>query len=322
MTMISIVIGTCNRLPLLRKSLDSLVGKVKAEHEIIVVDAGSTDGSVQYLHGLEGRIQLVCDGKTVGQAKSLNRVFKTRKSEYFCWLSDDNVLVPGMIDQAVSIMSENPDIGMLSLKVKDVCGPGAELPYIGGISPFGILNCNQGVIRGRLLADIEYMDEEVRDYGMDIFLTAKVLLSGYKVAYTRKVAICHYRDHDRFPGAIENKEDRHNRLGDAKNLYRERYGPVLCPSWAGGMRMITRKMLWMAAERLLGALQITKPGSRDRIGFNTRDMRNLVLGRFISPFDPWKNRNRSYYLVQQIPLSLLDRPANPFRHLLNSQHIS
>jgi GT2 family glycosyltransferase len=116
---LGIVIGTFNRLALLRKCLDALIGKVRIPHEIIVVDAGSTDGTQEYLEHQQG-IRVIEDGQLIGQAQSLNRVFKTLKSKYVCWLSDDNIIQGGMLDVAVNILKRNPDIGLVGLKVRDI----------------------------------------------------------------------------------------------------------------------------------------------------------------------------------------------------------
>lgn len=190
---LSVVVGTHNRLHLLRRCVMALVNKINVEHEIVVIDAGSTDGTLDYLEGLPG-IRLVCDGERLGQARSYNRVFKTLTSKYVCWLSDDNVLRDGMLDLAVSILEDHPEIGMVALKTRDMIGPFQHAEYIGGISSVGILNCNQGVMRAEVLRDVGYFSEEFSDYGIDPDLTAKVLLKGCKVVYTKAIAINHYRE--------------------------------------------------------------------------------------------------------------------------------
>lgn len=47
---ISIVIGTCQQLPLLQKAIDSIrKSNISVPHEIVVIDGGSRDGTVQWL---------------------------------------------------------------------------------------------------------------------------------------------------------------------------------------------------------------------------------------------------------------------------------
>jgi len=52
MPFFSIVIPTYNRLPLLRETLESIAQQAFRDFEIIVVDDGSTDGTVEHFQGL------------------------------------------------------------------------------------------------------------------------------------------------------------------------------------------------------------------------------------------------------------------------------
>jgi len=189
---LNIVIGTHNRLRQLRNCIDSLDGKLDISHEIYVIDAGSSDGTIDYL-AERPWIRRVLDGKRLGQARSYNNVFKDLRSDYVCWLSDDNMVVPKVLEAAVADLECHPDIGMIGLKTKDITGPFIHAPFIGGVSPAGILNVNQGVLRTNLLRQVGFFSEEYPDYGIDPDLTAKILLAGHKVAYTKKIGIYHDR---------------------------------------------------------------------------------------------------------------------------------
>src|SRR3989344_1471602 len=172
---LTVILGTYNRLSLLKRCLDSILGKINSSHQIIVVDAGSTDGTLEFLKNYRGKIKIIMQKKRIGQAKSLSKILKKISSEFFCWLSDDNVVKAGMLDAAVSILDRNNDIGMVGLKVKDVTGPYKKYDYIGGISQAGILNVNQGMVRLSLMKNVGYFDAKYPDYGMDVDLTTKIL---------------------------------------------------------------------------------------------------------------------------------------------------
>jgi GT2 family glycosyltransferase len=311
---LSVVIGTCNRQNLLRQCLNSLIGKIQASHEIIVVDAGSTDGTLEYLEGLS-EVRLVQDGKPIGQARSLNQVFRALNSTYICWLSDDNIALNGMLDQAVSILEQNSDIGMVALKVKDVLGPFIDEPYIGGILPTtDILNCNQGMIRTQLLRQVGYFDETLRDYGIDSDLTTKVLLQGYKVVYTKEVAIHHYRDHDNAPGAIDS-EERCRRQETGIEQYKSKYKGLIELNWQDRVNRKLSLWIWWWIKSFCKGLKLKtsffslrfilfiQPEQEKQFFWNyhIRDWKNILKCPFISNFDLFYNRNHSFYLVQQIP---------------------
>lgn len=223
---LSVVIGTCNRLALLKQCLGSIFNETANSVKIYVTDAGSTDGTIEYLKSIASdNVIPILVGKKIGQAKALNDVFKIVDTPYVCWLSDDNLIVNGMLDTAIRILERNPDIGMVSLKVKDVVGQYIDIEYIGGIWHSGILNCNQGMLPTSVIKKVGGFDEKFRDYGIDADLTTKVLLSGYKVVFTRRVAIHHYRDHA--SDSWINAEERNKRTQAARILYNHKYEQLI-----------------------------------------------------------------------------------------------
>lgn len=290
---LTIIIGTYNRLESLKQCLDSLIGKLKVEHEIIVADAGSTDGTLEYLQGLP-EVRLVCDNARIGQAQSFNRILDSVSGDDVCWLSDDNVVQGGMLDLAVSILDKDASIGMVTLKVKDMTGPYVDAPYIGGIWESGILNCNQGVLSASLLRRLGGFSEEFRDYGIDIDLTTRVLLAGYRVVYTKRVAIHHYRDHESTNWA--SKQERKRRADRGKDLYRHMY-PFLLEQDDTSKNIFVS--LFMGFHRLCQILSRFFPGSW--INSLTRDTANMISAKFISKWDLLITLFRPYYLMQQIP---------------------
>lgn len=297
-TKLSIVLGTCNRLAGLTQCLDSIRGKLPFPCQIVVVDAGSTDGSIEYVRNLDDVI-LIEDGEKLGQAKSLNRIFRRLQGDYVCWISDDNIVVAEKLASAVRIMDTNADIGMLSLKVKDIAGLHAKEHYIGGIwYPTRVLNVNQGLVRLSVMREVDYFDEEFRDYGIDADLATKVLLTGCKVAYTKDVVIFHNRDYEQSPGAIENSE-RHARLLRAKELYLRKYESIFAQHYRR-----PEQRLGLLITTLYGVVQILKRvalrPSPGMFSYNERDWHNVAFSAYIDKFDLWKTRHEDYYLVQQI----------------------
>lgn len=305
---LAIVLGTRNRLDTLKRCLGALLHGVHTDHEIIVVDAGSTDGTLEYLHNLNG-IHVICDGELTGQAQSLNRVFGTLQTEYVCWLSDDNVVQDRAVDLAVEILDQENDIGMVALKTKDVTGHAKDEPYIGGIWSSGVLNCNQGLLRTALLQKLRGFDEQFRDYGIDADLTTQVLLAGYRVVFTKMVAIHHYRNTN--DGAWIEAEGRRARGELAKAWYKNKYKDL--PAFPHGT---WEKIRWEFRAKSLflveGLHRVARtagmlPQLESLLGYNLRDFKNLFRGRFIACWDFLQNRRKPYYLGQRIPDNLRTR---------------
>lgn len=293
---LSVVVGTFNRLPLLQRCIESILAETSTPTRIYITDAGSTDGSIKYLE------EIACDniipifmGKKIGQAKAYNDIFFQLETPYVCWLSDDNIVVNGGLDIAVGALHDNPSIGMVGLKVKDIVGPFCSEAYIGGISEIGILNVNQGVLRTDILQKLKGFSEEFKDYGIDPDLTARVLFSGHAIVYTKKISIHHYRDWGEGAVLASQMEKQKN----FQKLYKEKYGSIADFGHYWKMRRFFGK-----AVRKFG-MRLAKRMQSNWVAEISRDWYNVLSARFISIFDHLKHISKNYHLKQKINVSKL-----------------
>lgn len=303
---LSVVVGTLNRLNRLRECIESIVRNASIPIKIYVTDAGSTDGTIEYLRGQESdSISVTLHQQKLGQAKAYNEIFARIGTPYVCWLSDDNVIVEHALEKAVRILDANPLIGMVGLKVKDVQGPFSGEPYIGGMSEIGILNVNQGVLRTEILQGIGGFSEEFMDYGIDPDLTARVLYSGHDIVYTKDVAILHWRDW----GEAEALHAQMAKQERYKALYREKYARIGSGGYPsrfwfrafGGIRRVLTK-----SSRLFGSARAQRW---------CRDWYNVMLGRYISPFDPIRSMGQEFHLLQRCDRETVEYYASRLRQL-------
>lgn len=286
---LSVVVGTFNRLDRLRECIESILHDRSIPIMVYVTDAGSTDGTIDYLREIASeRINVTLHQQKLGQAKAYNEIFAKISTPYVCWLSDDNTVCNRGLEKAVRILDANPRIGMVALKVKDVQGPFSGEAYVGGISEAGILNVNQGVLRTGILRGLGGFSEEFMDYGIDPDLTTRVLYSGHDIVYTKAVAILHSRDWGE-SNVLRSQMAKQERY---KAMYRERYcqgegqSPVSQFSFrvAGAIKRVLARMSW-----LLGA----------RAKSWARDWYNIILGRYISLLDPIRSAGREFHLLQR-----------------------
>ena len=301
-----VLVATYNRLALLKTVIEAIEDGTHTPHELIVIDGGSTDGTIEYLQS-DPRITPVLQGELLGTARCYNRVWRHVESTYTCWLSDDTEIVPGVLDRAIAILDGDASIGMVGLKMKDTKGPGRFEPYRGGISEFGILNCNHGVFRTGLGRQIGFFNEGYRSYMIDPDITASILSTGHRVVMTREIAVLHHREWAEQEGDEKVARD----MGGIDNfaVYRRKFG-FLAPSNTLAARLRARLVRYAWRLLFLGA----GPDAR-RCWLNRRDWINLAGGRFLSLFDPLIHLGRPYHLSQAMPAALLESPANPYRNL-------
>jgi len=98
---VSIVIPVYNNEKYVEESIQSALNQTYKNVEIIAVDDGSTDNSLNILKKYQNKIKIISK-KNGGTASALNAGIKAMSGEWFKWLSADDVLYPNAIEELVN----------------------------------------------------------------------------------------------------------------------------------------------------------------------------------------------------------------------------
>jgi GT2 family glycosyltransferase len=90
--------------------------------ETIVVDNGSTDGSVEMVRTEFPEVRLVATGENLGFGRAHNRAMAMGTGRYFIVLNPDTVIEPGTFRRLVAFMDATPDAGACGPTIKDATG--------------------------------------------------------------------------------------------------------------------------------------------------------------------------------------------------------
>ena len=104
MTKLSIVTPVYNQARYLPACLAS-VAAVQTDHEHIVVDGGSSDGTLDILKS--STVDWTSEPDR-GQTHAVNKGFERAHGELLAWLNGDDEYVPGALDRAVAHLERNP----------------------------------------------------------------------------------------------------------------------------------------------------------------------------------------------------------------------
>ncbi|MEW6510656.1 MAG: glycosyltransferase family 2 protein [Bacteroidota bacterium] len=117
---VSIVFTHWNVRDLLRNCLISLKEKtVGLTYEIIIVDDGSTDGSVEMIKREFPEVRLVENGTNIGVAKAYNRGAALVTGRYMQMLNTDMVLVNNAIKILMEFLETHPEAGACAGKLRN-----------------------------------------------------------------------------------------------------------------------------------------------------------------------------------------------------------
>lgn len=97
MTRVSIVVLNFNYARFVGAAIESALAQTCPDVEVIVVDNGSTDDSLQVISRYEPRIRLVRQAENIGQGQGYNLGFAAAQGEWIVWLDADDVLDPDCI---------------------------------------------------------------------------------------------------------------------------------------------------------------------------------------------------------------------------------
>lgn len=92
---ISIVTPSCNQAQFLEEAIRSVLLQGYPNLEYIVIDGGSTDGSVEIIKKYEPWLTYWVSEKDQGQAFAINKGFSKATGEITSWLSSDDIYLPG-----------------------------------------------------------------------------------------------------------------------------------------------------------------------------------------------------------------------------------
>lgn len=102
---LSIITLTYNKLEYTKKFIESLF-KYTKDFELIIVDNGSTDGTVEYLKSLNG-IKLILNNENLGFSKGNNQGINIAEGEYIGFLNNDILLSPNWFEECEKVFEKN-----------------------------------------------------------------------------------------------------------------------------------------------------------------------------------------------------------------------
>lgn len=208
----TVVIPNWNGRHHLQECLESLRVQSFSDLETLLVDNGSSDGSVEYVRQEWPGVEIVALPENVGFAAGVNRGIEASRGKFVVLLNNDTQVDPRWLESLAAAIRENPDVSIFASKllnyydrgVIDSAGDAIDLslgPYkIGEFQPserfserrfiFGACG-GGGCYRRELFDRIGYFDEDFFAYFEDVDLSFRANWAGFRTFLVPDAVIYH-----------------------------------------------------------------------------------------------------------------------------------
>jgi GT2 family glycosyltransferase len=212
---VSVIIVNWNGKDCLKDCLESLRTQTFSSFEVILVDNGSTDGSVEWIQeNFTGWVRALRNAENEGFSGGNNRGIRAASGKYIALLNNDAQADPRWLEELVKVAEENSQAGMLACKIflqrdSKIIDNVGHLIYRDGLNRGrGRLEVDRGqyekieevffpsgcaaLYRREMLEEVGLFDEDFFAYGDDTDLGLKGRWAGWKCLYVPR-AVVHHR---------------------------------------------------------------------------------------------------------------------------------
>jgi len=197
---ISVVTPSFNQASFLEETIRSVLSQGYPDLEYIVMDGGSTDGSIGIIRKYADRLAYWKSAKDDGQAAAIRSGFARATGEILCWLNSDDTIAPGTLRRVGEFFAAHPEVDLVYGDLNLVDADGKCLYTARPLIRMGILVYENAFVpqqamywRCSLYNRVGGLDPFLR-FAMDFDLVVRFLLAGARVRKLPGV-LANYRWH-------------------------------------------------------------------------------------------------------------------------------
>ncbi len=191
--LVSVVTPSFNQGDFLEATILSVLSQDYPRIEYIVMDGGSTDGSLEIIRRYEGQLAYWESKPDRGQVDAINRGFARSQGTVLAWLNSDDRYEPGALREAVDTLLAHPQAGLVYGigAMVDPCGrllghKGAPFDAAASLARYNTLIVQPTTfIRREVLQQVGWLDPCL-EYLFDWDLWLRISLA-YRMAFVPRV---------------------------------------------------------------------------------------------------------------------------------------
>ncbi len=119
--LVTVIVPSYNHAPYVEACIESILGQTYPNIELLVIDDGSTDDSVERIrrlqerHGFDFRVQ-----RNQGLLTTLNDALQRARGVYFAPFASDDVMLPERIERQVRHLQAHPEVAICAGNVQAI----------------------------------------------------------------------------------------------------------------------------------------------------------------------------------------------------------
>lgn len=107
---LTIVTPSFNQGKYIEETIRSVLLQGYPNLEYIIVDGGSTDGTLEIIRKYEPWLAYWVSERDHGQAEAINKGLRHSTGDWLAWLNSDDLYLPGAFKQLAQVVSDNPTV--------------------------------------------------------------------------------------------------------------------------------------------------------------------------------------------------------------------
>ncbi len=128
MASLTVLMPVYNAIAYLEESIQSVLAQDMSDFHLLVMADGSTDGSQEYVQGLQDpRITVSVAKEKAGLGSALSRGLALCESEFFVRMDADDIIHPSKFRLQLEFLRRNPDIGLVGTRFHYFGSPGSAV---------------------------------------------------------------------------------------------------------------------------------------------------------------------------------------------------
>lgn len=191
----SIMMVTYNRLDLTKQTLKCLEENTKRDFNLIIVDNGSKDGTIDFLKDYKLKnLHLILNEENKGIAIGRNQALKKAvelKTDWYCTVDNDIEVPDGWLTECIDILRANRAFGMIGVNMENVEYPLKTVnDFTFQVKPRGNLGTACMVFPSYIQKMIGYFNTEYGPYGEeDADFGMRVRVLGMQMGYISRMGV-------------------------------------------------------------------------------------------------------------------------------------